>query len=445
MSYGIIRIQKFKAQAVRGIEIHDSREKPSRTNPDIDRDRSGRNYDLVECSDFKGAIQERLDTRVSKRAVRKDAVVMVQCLVTSDNGFFKDMPAARQREFFEQSLAFIADRYGRENIISATVHMDEKTPHMHVNFVPMRGRKLTAKTIFDRNELRGLQTDFHASVGQAWALNRGESREEKVRHLDTAAYKLKARKDELEREEKNLHEQAKEAEQALQDIALPKTGLFNRKKHLQEHIELLQGALSNKLLIEKENIDLRAKIDDLTSNKALLEVKLSDEKEKNSKLYKDSEWVRKEYAAREDFLRANPEINDAFWTYRKAIDKQKAEEKKKNTTLDRPGYSWQDLVGDGPAPSRPKQPALDPAPEVSKELDVPAPAPEDQAQKKERQRVKDKFSRALRSTPGTMGQHTEQCKELMRKYDALEGTEAKKTFEAEQMKAIEGLQHHRGR
>lgn len=204
MSYGIIRIQKFKASAVRGIEIHDSREKPSRTNPDIDRTRSNLNYDLVECSDFKEGIQERLDTLESKRAVRKDAVVMVQCLVTSDHDFFKDMPAARQREFFEQSLAFITDRYGKENILSATVHMDEKTPHMHVNFTPIRDRRLTAKTIFDRNELRGLQTDFHASVGQSWGLNRGESREEKRKHLKTEDFKLDCRRQELEQKAQQL-------------------------------------------------------------------------------------------------------------------------------------------------------------------------------------------------------------------------------------------------
>lgn len=255
MSYGIIRIQKFKAQAVRGIEIHDSREKPSRTNPDIDRTRSDLNYDLVECEDFKEGIQERLKTLESKKAVRKDAVVMVQCLVTSDHDFFKDMPAARQREFFEQSLAFIADRYGKENILSATVHMDEKTPHMHVNFTPIRGHRLTAKTIFDRNELRGLQTDFHASVGQGWGLNRGESREEKRKHLDTAEYKLDCRKKELEQKSLKL---LPRIHPIFQDELIPRqigSKLFGLSKERElphqvaarlnaEHIEPLQERLA---------------------------------------------------------------------------------------------------------------------------------------------------------------------------------------------------------
>lgn len=383
MSYGIIRIQKFKAQAVRGIKIHDSREKPSRTNPDIDRSRSDLNYDLVECSDYEEAIQERLKTLESKRAVRKDAVVMVQCLVTSDHDYFKDMPASRQREFFEQSLEFIAERYGRDNIISATVHMDEMTPHMHVNFTPIRGQKLTAKTIFDRNELRGLQTDFHVSVGQLWGLERGESREDKRRHLSTEEYKLKARADDLKQEAERLQEQAEAAEKTLQDIALPKTGFFGGKKKLEDHIELLQGSLADKYLIDKENIELRVRVENLTLQVETLkkkitplEIKLFDEMQDNRKkravLSREIEKYRLQLGEINSFFNENPSIKENFNQYiskKNSIamtEKAKEEADREKKAKDR----YESLIGS--APATPKQSTPTPRPEVPKELDVPA-------------------------------------------------------------------------
>jgi len=194
MSYGIIRVQKFKASDVRGIQSHDLRERPPRTNPDIDPERTPNNYRLVESDGgWNKAIKARLETLESSKAVRKDAVVMVQALVTSDSDFFQGMPPEKQREFFRDSLEFIAQRYGKSNILAATVHMDEKTPHMHVNFTPIRDGRLSAKALLTREEFQCLQSDFHQAVGQAWGLARGESREEKRKHLDGETFKHQTR------------------------------------------------------------------------------------------------------------------------------------------------------------------------------------------------------------------------------------------------------------
>jgi len=199
MSFGIVRVQKFKAPEVKGIQIHDHRERPSRTNPDIDREKTSQNYALVESFDWNKSIQERLSTLESKKAVRKDAVVMVQVMVTSDHEFFQGLTPEKEKTFFEESLRFIQERYGAENIFSAVVHKDEKTPHMHVNLTPIRKHRLTAKEIFNRKDVTSLHTDFNTAVGKNWGLKRGESREEKRRHLDTEAFKLETRWAELEK------------------------------------------------------------------------------------------------------------------------------------------------------------------------------------------------------------------------------------------------------
>ncbi len=231
MSYGIVRVQKMTSGAVKGIEIHDRREKEnSNTNPDINFNLSFANYDLCpsQNENFYQAVKERIDSLNLPRAVRKDAIVMGQVLVTSDMDFFMEMdmqygnmraalsselynsdvpfsasytdPYINSRlgehptkEFFRRAYDFLADRYGRENVISAVVHMDEKgAPHMHFNFVPVtEDGRLCAKEVFSRNKLIEQQDAFYEQVGKDYGLLRGEPKEKGKRrkHLETAEYK----------------------------------------------------------------------------------------------------------------------------------------------------------------------------------------------------------------------------------------------------------------
>lgn len=193
MSYGIVRVQKMGRGSVKGIEIHDRREKEgvSRTNADIDWERSAQNYDLCPAQNesFLRAIRERVEELRLPRAVRKDAVVMAQVLVTSDSDFFRGLSPEETRSFFEESYRFLADRYGKENVVSATVHMDEQTPHMHFNFVPVtEDGRLSAKTVLTRQNLIEQQTAFHEQVGARYGLERGVPGGKK-RHLETQEYK----------------------------------------------------------------------------------------------------------------------------------------------------------------------------------------------------------------------------------------------------------------
>ena len=177
MNYGIVRVQKFSSGSVKGIEIHDRREKEgiSHTNKDIDWSKTDFNYDLCEKQNksFTKASKERISKLNLKKAVRKDAVVMAQVLVTSDHEFFETLPYSEVRNFFENSYAFLSERYGKENVISATVHMDERTPHMHFNFVPVtQDGRLSAKSVLNRQSLIEQQTAFYQQVGQRYGLHR---------------------------------------------------------------------------------------------------------------------------------------------------------------------------------------------------------------------------------------------------------------------------------
>lgn len=78
----------------------------------------------------------------------------------------------------------------RNKIISAVVHIDETTPHLHLNLMPIRNGRLCCKDLFNRAELTKLQTDFHEAVGKRWGLERGREGSPK-KHLSTAEYKAK--------------------------------------------------------------------------------------------------------------------------------------------------------------------------------------------------------------------------------------------------------------
>ena len=115
---------------------------------------------------------------------------MASFVIGSDGEFFDGLSSVKQEDFFAQCTRYFADKYGKENIISAIVHNDETTPHLHLNLMPIRNGRLCCKDLFNRAELTELQTDFHEAVGKHWGLERGREGSPK-KHLSTAEYKAK--------------------------------------------------------------------------------------------------------------------------------------------------------------------------------------------------------------------------------------------------------------
>lgn len=148
-NYAIMRFMKIKAAGCGGIEAHNERQKEAyASNPDIDPKRTDLNYHLVYPTDsYRNLCQQRIDEEKVKR-VRKDAVMLVETVITASNDFIKNMDIPQQRAFFDWALQFYQKEIGEENIISAVVHIDEKTPHMHLSFVPItKDGRLSAKDI----------------------------------------------------------------------------------------------------------------------------------------------------------------------------------------------------------------------------------------------------------------------------------------------------------
>lgn len=203
MSYFACHVKKFKSNDVRGLQIHNQRESSNSKNNDIDPYRTILNYDLhnKDKINYNQRVKEIIaEGYKGAKAIRKDATVMTSTIVTSDKGFFDKLSLKEQRLFFEESYKFLKECYGEKNIVSAVVHMDETTPHMHLTAVPLtEDGKLSAKTIIDRKFLRHIQKAIPELLkSKGFDIERGVEGSAKG-HTDTDEYKkeqLKKLKDE---------------------------------------------------------------------------------------------------------------------------------------------------------------------------------------------------------------------------------------------------------
>ena len=191
--YAILRFAKYKGPEIGNIEAHNERSKEKyASNPDIDTSRSHLNFHLVQPERKYRAEAEKQIAEVGCRT-RKDSVRVVEVLITASPDFFKGKKKTEVRAFFEEALRFLEKHQPQETIISAVVHMDEKTPHMHLSFVPLtEDKRSSAKDIVgNKKKLTWWQDEFWKHMVRKWPdLERGESASETGRtHIPPRLFK----------------------------------------------------------------------------------------------------------------------------------------------------------------------------------------------------------------------------------------------------------------
>ena len=273
MAYAILRFAKHKGGASKALSAHHERTKEIyASNPDIDKSRTVQNYHLIAPRwSYGQEIRHRI--RMAGCRVRKDSVKFVDTLVTVSPEFAKAHDA-EMPEYFNRAFEFLKERVGEENIISAVVHMDEKTPHMHLCFVPLtKDKRLSAKEILgNKKNMIRWQDDFYACMSERWPeLERGAPAvETKRRHLTPQWYKkvtamdAKLVKLETALNGINVLNAGKKREEAVALLAqlLPEVESF------QVEIQRMQAAVSQSLSMQRcsaeENDALR---DELTAER----------------------------------------------------------------------------------------------------------------------------------------------------------------------------------
>ena len=191
--YAILRFAKYKGPEIGHIEAHNERTKEKyASNPDVDTTRSHMNFHLVTPERKYRAEAEKQIAEAGCRT-RSDSVRVVEVLVTASPEFFKGKKKAEIKAYFQEALDFIQQHQNPRTIISTVVHMDEKTPHMHLCFVPLtEDKRLSAKEIVgNKKKLTWWQDEFWKHmVGKYPDLERGESASETGRtHIPPRLFK----------------------------------------------------------------------------------------------------------------------------------------------------------------------------------------------------------------------------------------------------------------
>ena len=241
--YAIMRFAKYKGPEISNIEAHNERTKEMyASNPDIDLSRSKHNFHLIEPAGKYRAEAESQIQAVGCRT-RTDSVRVVEAMFTATPEFFKGKKLPEIRQYFEEALRFFEQYQSRETIISAVVHMDEKTPHMHLSFVPLTADgRLSAKDIVgNKKKLTWWQDQFWEHMVQKYPdLERGESASQTGRdHIPPRIFKEMTR----------LNKQRQKLEELLTGI-----GPLNSKKRAAEISKLLDGYIP---AVEKMHTQLK--------------------------------------------------------------------------------------------------------------------------------------------------------------------------------------------
>ena len=275
--FAILRFAKYKGPEISKIEAHNERTKETyASNPDVDTSRSKFNFHLIEPTQGYRREAERRIKDAGCRT-RSDSVRVVEALFTASPKFFKGKDREEIRAFFQKSMDFLTEYQPRETIISAVVHMDERTPHMHLTFVPLtEDKRLCAKDIVgNKKKLTWWQDEYWAHMVKLYPnLERGQSVSETGRrHIPPRIF----------REMTRLDKQRQQLEDLLTGVTT-----FNAKSRIEAIQELLEKYVPNvermKNQLKKysvvftdtaaENKRLKAAVTALKGEKAELEQKL---------------------------------------------------------------------------------------------------------------------------------------------------------------------------
>ena len=244
MSYAIIRNTKYKRENLKGIYRHNERRNKNYSNKNINPELSHLNYSLKDC---KYSYEKEFDLIKEKYNLKGQikTVSNIACeyIITSDKEYFNSIGIDETKRYFETAYKFVCEykNLGEQYILSAKVHMDEETPHMHLVFIPVVHTKDKKENCIDKiacsefwkakDSYRQLQDAFYNyMVANNFELERGNP-SERV-HLSVEDYKKITNFE----ESKTLLQDVKLELPDTPDISSFKKLMKNRDEKIQEQI-----------------------------------------------------------------------------------------------------------------------------------------------------------------------------------------------------------------
>lgn len=352
MSYAIMRLEKRNSNNIVGMFKHNERKTENHSNEDINKDLSHLNYQLIECDSYKDKINQEIKDRYKvNKSIRKDAVLCVEVLFTSDKEFFDKLTPEQEKKYFEKSVEFLKEQFGEKNVVFATVHKDETTPHLHAGFIPLTddGRLNYKNFVNGREGLIKLQNEYFEKMSKEFPeLERGQNaKETRAKHIANQEYKFQEKEKTVKLKLEDIEKASKELEQQEKKISKRKKELTREDEHLYKIENLIKHVIENKGFFKKditmtmsdevyksllkfaregekylsqalELVDINKKLSEKIEN-------LSTEKEVLEKENKELKNDRKKYKNLEKLREWLPvEIIEKFEEYQKQLEKEKS-------------------------------------------------------------------------------------------------------------------------
>ena len=340
MSYAIIRNTKYKRENLKGIFRHNERKNQNYSNKNIDKEKSYLNYALKSS---KYSYEKEFD-RIRKEYDLKGQIKTVsniacEYIITSDKQFFEKIGQEETKRYFETAYNFVSEykNLGEKYIMSANVHMDEETPHMHLVFLPVvhtqdkKGNnidKLACSEFWkERDSYRRLQNSFYDYMtSHNFKLDRGVPIEESGRkHLDLKEYKDITKFDKTKEKLQNIKLELPNVPN-LEDINVNRLSKKRDEKILEEIIKPKDNMINE---LYQDNIFLRQEL--LRKSKMFEKAeKYQKERDKiiedNENLHNEVEQIKAEYKQKEF---------DIEWKYKSKIKGLEKENNKLYRIIDK--------------------------------------------------------------------------------------------------------------
>lgn len=202
MSYAIIRNANYKKDNLAGLYKHNERKNTNYSNKDINKNNSIKNYSIKQCNTtYLNAIKILQKENNLQGRIIKTTNVSCELIITSDKEFFENIGEEETKRYFQTAYDFVANykNLGEKYILSAKVHLDETTPHLHLVFVPVihkldnkSGKQIDKIACSEywkgKDSYRQLQDNFYKYITEnGFNLERGKTRE--IEHLSTEKLK----------------------------------------------------------------------------------------------------------------------------------------------------------------------------------------------------------------------------------------------------------------
>ncbi len=332
MSYAIIRNTKYKRENLKGIFRHNERRNKNYSNDNIDKEKSYLNYSIKSPQYSYEKEFDRIKEKYNlKGQIKKVSNIACEYIITSDHDFFESIGEEETKRFFETAYKFVAEYkdLGEQYIISAKVHRDEQTPHMHLIFLPVvhttdkKGNsidKLACSEFWKaKDSYRQLQDAFYRyMVENGFDLQRGLPKEETNRqHYSVEEYKKITNFKQTKEILKSMKLELPDVPD-INDININRLSKKRDEKILEEIIKPKDNVIQN---LYQDNMNLHRQ---LTKQAQIIEEaeKYQKEREKiladNKNLHNEVEQIKVEYKKKE---------SDIKWKYESKI---KSLEKKNN-------------------------------------------------------------------------------------------------------------------